>query len=439
MFKIKILLHWLSMKRRGKFTSRKAIERYQRKRMVSYVRRLKDVPYYRHLQLLGMTDWPRIPLMSKETMLAHFNELNQPGMTLNQAMSFALEAEKSRAFSGKLNGITVGLSTGTSGQRAIFLVAESERAQWAAAIMSRVIKPRLFKRQNVAFFLRADGNLYSSVNSSLFQFAYFDIFKPMAQLVDELQKYQPDILAAQPAVLLELCSRQASGTLKIAPSSIISFAEVLHQRDKETIVQTFGVTVKEVYQCTEGFLGCTCEMGTMHLNEDFVLVEKEFIDEERFYPVVTDFTRTTQYIARYKLNDILKLKKGGCACGSAATAIECIEGRSDDVLLFINAKGEEVMLFPDVLSRRISWLCDEFDRYRVVQNDYTAISVSIECAPDRFTDISKLFADAFTSWMKEQHIEPSEVAVRFNKGVEVTAGSKFRKIQRSFNLNSTNI
>ena len=40
-----------------------------------------------------------------------------------EAEDFAIMAEKTRIFSPKLKGITVGLSSGTSGKRGIFLVS----------------------------------------------------------------------------------------------------------------------------------------------------------------------------------------------------------------------------------------------------------------------------------------------------------------------------
>jgi putative adenylate-forming enzyme len=249
-------------------------------------------------------------------------------------------------------------------------------------------------------------------------------------LAEALHQYHPDVVGAQPSILLELCRLQVAGKINISPDSIISFAEVLYPRDRETIIKTFGVPVKEVYQCTEGFLGCTCEHGTMHLNEDLVFVEKEFIDKDRFYPIITDFSRSTQFIVRYRLDDVLKLKQGQCPCGSAATAIECIEGRSDDVLCFRKSSGEHIKLFPDVLSRRIAWLCSDFDRYRVVQQSYTRLTISIDCDPERYEMVRGKFADAIEEWLVEQDVEP--VSREFVKWTEGLAGSKFRKIQRCF-------
>ena len=42
----------------------------------------------------------------------------------------------------------------------------------------------------------------------------------------------------------------------------------------------------------------------LHLNEDIIFVEKQYLDGRRFYPVITDFKRTSQPVYRYQLNDI---------------------------------------------------------------------------------------------------------------------------------------
>ena len=65
-----------------------------------------------------------------------------------------------------LGNITVGLSSGTSGSRGIFLASNIERARWVACVLDRVIGFSLKKRK-VAFFLRANSNLYSAVQSSI--------------------------------------------------------------------------------------------------------------------------------------------------------------------------------------------------------------------------------------------------------------------------------
>ena len=121
-----------------------------------------------------------------------------------------------------------------------------------------------------------------------------------------------------------------------------------------------------MYQCTEGCLATTCEYGTIHLNEDAVFIEKEYIDDKRFIPIITDFLRKSQPIIRYRLNDILIEKKEKCKCGSCFTALEKIEGREDDLFIFKNKEGEIVKVFPDFI-RRCILFADDIEEYRITQ------------------------------------------------------------------------
>ena len=370
------------------------------------------------------------PLMNKELFMGNFEAINTKNISKEEALKTALRAEKERDFSPQLKGVTIGLSTGTSGKRGIFMVSEKERAQWAAMVMTRVVKPKLFKKQKVAFFLRANSNLYSSVESALFEFCYFDIFKPIEQLAKEVNLFQPDVLAAQPSVLVHLAEFHQQKKINILPEKIISFAEVLYPEDRKFIESVFNRKLGEVYQCTEGFLGATCEYGTMHLNEDVVIIEKKYLDEKRFHPVITDFTRSTQPVIRYELNDVLVESSQTCPCGSCFTALERIEGRSNDVLLFKNKNGEQIKIYPDLMARLIARDTDEFRSYRVLQLSYNKIQIELKTEDSVFDKITKQLEQTILQFLAGREIE--EVQLSFKKDIALEQGSKLRKIERRF-------
>ena len=130
----------------------------------------------------------------------------------------------------------------------------------------------------IAFFLRANSNLYESVQRGKLQFQYFDLLERVENLVKRLETYQPTVWVAPPSMLRLLADAYVVGYLTAVPDKIISVAEVLDPLDRKVLERVFGQTVHQVYQCTEGFLGATCRYGTLHLNEDIVHIEKEYID-----------------------------------------------------------------------------------------------------------------------------------------------------------------
>ncbi len=111
--------------------------------------------------------------------------------------------------------------------------------------------------------------------------------------------------------------------------------------------------MEEIYQATEGFIAYTCRAGRLHLNEAFLHVEPDWIDEAAglFSPIITDFSRETQPIVRYRLDDVLRLDRRACPCGSPEHVLERVEGRADDVLeLPAREPGRVVALLPDFVA-----------------------------------------------------------------------------------------
>jgi putative adenylate-forming enzyme len=423
-FKFKIIFYWLKILSLPRFDSREKIERHHAKQLKKFARNvLTKSDYYKPFIKNGELEMPDLPIISKTEFMSSFNEINTKGILLEEALHVAIEAENSRDFKSEINGITVGLSTGTSGKRAVFLASEDERAIWVALVMNRVIKPKIFKRQKIAFFLRANSNLYSSVESSLFEFKYFDIFKPMSELLQEINEYQPDILASQPSILIDIAEAQKKQVINIQPIQIISFAEVLHESDKIELKKVFDSKLSEVYQCTEGFLGVSCAYGTMHLNEDFIHFDKEWIDDNLFYPIITDFSRHSQPVVKHKLNDILQIKKDACLCGSKFIALEKIIGRDDDVLIFSGKK-----IYPDLISRRIALETNSFNKYTITQAGPMELQIGIECDPTIYDFLTKAFQSVLVILFEE--FEISGVNYDFQNKVDYTTGSKLRKIKR---------
>ena len=425
-FKLKIIFYWLKIKFIPKFNSKDDLKEFQNKRLKVFasntlINSAYYLPYFTNEQL----DWNLVPQISKHEFMSSFNEINTKGILLDDAIEMAISSEKSRTFKSDINGVTIGLSTGTSGTRGIFLVSESEKAQWAALVISRVIRPKLFKKQKIAFFLRANNNLYTSVESFLFEFKYFDIFKPIDELLIELNEYQPAILASQPSILIDIALAQKNNNIHINPIQIISFAEVLYDNEKDIISSIFNTKITEVYQCTEGFLGVSCKHGTIHLNEDFILFDKEWIDDNKFFPIITDFSRSSQPVVKYRLNDILEIKKQDCTCGSKLLAIERIIGRDDDVLVF-----NEIKVYPDLIVRRIALETDSFQNYTIDQIGPVDLLINIICSSEDLIENINLFRNILIKLFKDLGI--NEINYQFENNLNKDLGNKTRKIKRTY-------
>ena len=369
LFKLKIVYYFLTIKFL-KVSGITKTEFYKTFMKRNFVRRLRSSPYYKKL-LDNYGAIEKLPLTNKRIFMENFDLINTAGISIEQATDIAEKAESSRNFSNMIGPISVGLSTGTSGNRGIFLINENERARWVAYVLDRVIGFSLKKRK-LAFFLRADNKLYQSVKSKILDFQFFDIHLNIHEHVTRINQLNPDILIAQPSVLSVISELQTQNKITIQPCQIISVAEVLTPEDKAKIENTFQLKISEVYQCTEGFLAAPCKHGTLHFNEDFLMIEKKYIDQEqtKFHPIITDLLRKTQPIVRYELNDIISEKKN-CPCGSKHIGINQIEGRSDDIITIRNATGAYISIFPDIIRRTIVLSDPDISDYKVIFNRST--------------------------------------------------------------------
>jgi putative adenylate-forming enzyme len=370
---IAILASYLRVRRR-RFRSRAELLRWQDEQVQAFLRRVapRSALTAQRFAGRGYVTWATLPVMDKAQMMAEFDALNTVGMGREAAMAAALRAESSRDFAPTLNGVTVGLSSGTSGARGLFLVSESERWQWAGAVLARLLPGSILTPQRVAFFLRANSNLYSSVRSRWIRFEYFDLLDPLENHLARLNEFQPTILAAPPSVLRWLAERTGGRRWPSRLKKIISVAEVLDPLDEAFIARGFGQRVHQVYQATEGFLAATCRLGTLHLNEDLVAIQRDELEAggRKFAPIITDFHRESQPIIRYRLDDILTERAEPCACGTVLMALESIEGRCDDLFYFpaYDARaGRWVRVFPDYVRRALIGSTAELESYVVVQ------------------------------------------------------------------------
>jgi putative adenylate-forming enzyme len=379
------LHHFLTAHQRFKNLRGGALSTYQNKRasqIIEYVQR--HSPFYRsHWKGYDLADWRNLPTVDKVAMMASFDTFNTRGVERDEAMRSALQAERDRNFVPTVEGLTVGLSSGTSGHRGLFLVSAQEQAAWAGVILARVLHGNLWEKVNkiiqgylrVAFFLRSNSNLYESTGRFI-QFRYFDLMTPLVESVARLNEFKPEIVIGPPSLLDVLADALERGTLTTRPKRLISVAELLEPQDQQRLEKVFEAPIHEIYQCTEGLVGVSCEAGRLHVQEDIVAVQYETIDSvddsKRFRPILTDLWRKAQPIIRYELNDVWQLDEKACPCGSGFQVIKAVEGRNDDVCYF---NGRPV--FPDTIRRMILLASDEIEDYEAVQERANQLKIRL--------------------------------------------------------------
>jgi putative adenylate-forming enzyme len=314
------------------------------------------------------------PVMTPAVLREAFDAWNTLGLTRAPTEAAALAAETGS--SGEVRaGIVAGFSTGSSGRPGLFVTSAAERGGWVGHILARLLPvDALLRPARIALCLRADNRLYGDVErAGPIRFLFVGLDVPAPARFERLRAFAPDVLVAPPQVLADLARR----TDRPWPLRRLFYgAEPMAEAERGWIGAALGVRPDPIYQATEGFLGAACPFGTLHLNEDVLIVEREPVPgTDRFLPIVTDVRRITQPMIRVRLPDLLQPLALPCPCGSPLTAVHPVEGRLEDLW-----RWPDAVICPREVETAVSAALGPEHDWRAVASRH---SVSVETEPDR--------------------------------------------------------
>ena len=139
--KFNILKSFYKAKKNSKFSSRDDLLIWQDKKVHAFLQKIlsKSNFYKQYFKNYDLENWQKLPFINKKIMMDNFDNLNTVNITKKDAFNTAIKAESTRDFSPVINNITIGLSSGTSGSRGLFLVSAKERALWAGNILYKAL------------------------------------------------------------------------------------------------------------------------------------------------------------------------------------------------------------------------------------------------------------------------------------------------------------
>ncbi len=395
--------------------SREDLERHQRNRLNDFLHSaIGKVDRYREFARPGVT-LTDLPIIDKAHLMAEFQRFNVPRISSEQGWT---------AFSGSrtMGAYTVGASTGTSGNRGLFVVSQKERFLWLGAILAKAIPDFWRTRDKVAVVLPVGTPLYDSANETrLLQLKFFDLTDGPESWRSELERYDPSVIVAPPKILRWMAESKA----KLRPRRIFSAAETLDPLDRNVIETAFLLKMGQIYMATEGLLAVSCHCGTLHLAEDAMHFELQDVGSGLVNPIITDFSRTTQIMARYRMNDLLRLAETPCPCGSPLLAVAEIVGRSDDCFEFDTAKGERIILTPDVLRNAVVDSDRRIGDYRIVRTEIDKIELTL--ADDLPEEAVSAASAALQALFKRRGISVSLVVER--RPLTLDTSRKLRRVE----------
>jgi phenylacetate-coenzyme A ligase PaaK-like adenylate-forming protein len=101
----------------------------------------------------------------------------------------------------------------------------------------------------------------------------FSFLQPIAGLVDELNHWQPRVLASYPSMARVLADQQRRGSLRLALRAVWTGGETLTPCCRHAIGQAFACPVWDSYGASECLeIASECAHGAMHLNADWVIL-----------------------------------------------------------------------------------------------------------------------------------------------------------------------
>ena len=353
------------------------ITQRQQARLQQLLQAASAAPLYRERMGSGPPELERMAPVKRAELMARFDEwVTDPALRLDELRAFTLDA--SRAGQPWLGRYVVWESSGTSGMPGIFVQDARAMAVYDALEAARHRPPA--RAAGLPFdpfgalnwlggadrhaLVTATGGHFASVvsferlraiNPWLAASARsFGVMQPVHELVEQLNQFQPTVLATYPTAAALLADEAEAGRLRIRPRCVLMGGETLSRPVRERVARVFGASVRASYGTSEFLpIAWECAHGHLHVNADWVLLEP--VDEqhrpvpagERSHSVLlTNLANRVQPLIRYDLGDRITWHGEGCACGSRLPVIE-VEGRSDDVMRVPSRRaGEQVSLLP---------------------------------------------------------------------------------------------
>lgn len=354
------------------------------RKLVRYVNR-HSAFYRRVIQQQGIaldTCKPEdFPILTKRELIDHFDDIvTDPRIRKQEIMGFLQNSKDPQQL--YINQYSVINTSGSSGEVGYFIFSQSD---WARAFAQVARMHKVALRRIKCAFVGAITGHYAGVTllyggQYLGRLKYydakaFDINQPLQDLVNQLNRYQPQTLAGYAQALRMLAEQQREGRLNIKPSFIDSGGEVLTEDSWEYIESAFGAPLQNVYAASEFlYMGVgRREFGGLVLLEDDLI-----FDIEKTATTVTSLFNFTLPLIRYRMNDVLELIPLK-HIGWPYRLVKQVVGRMEQAPAFINEQGEKDYISPHVIGELFA---KDLRRFQLHVRDNSSFDFRVVFEPD---------------------------------------------------------
>ncbi|MCZ7586386.1 MAG: hypothetical protein M5R36_25350 [Deltaproteobacteria bacterium] len=267
-----------------------------------------------------------------------------------------------------------------------------------------------------------------------------EITDPFQVIVDRLNEINPFGLHSYPSMLDILARFRERGELNINPPMITAGGEPFTDDIMRKVKRAWpGVVVYDIYAATEVLgLAKTCNEGTYHLNEDWILVENVDGDGRPVPPgergdkiYVTSLYNYLMPLVRYEMTDSLIFNTEPCACGMPTVGIKIL-GRTNHTLHLPGAQGGSVVILPTPLL--VAFMdVPGLRQYQIVQEKTDRLHVNF--VPEDGRDAEQVRAEivrVFGAYLKK-HGARENLKLTFTQLPEIPRDHRTHKVMQIIN------
>lgn len=392
----------------------------------------ESVPFYRSYMLKkglrpsdfsSASDLHKLPLISKRDLVK------------NPESFLSTRCQKDQCLELRTSGTTSRFVSIWHDRRSLILrlgYAERERM-----VITQLLKKSL--RYRVLVFVYPDSTL-----EALLRFYDQNIFLPrsvkpnrlitstantLSANLDLLNQYKPDILVTYGGYLGVFFRYAVAHKKKIhKPRIAIYGAGSLPEPDRQLIKEELQIPILSVYNACEALnLGFTCELGKgFHLHSDLCVVSLVDKKGEPVKPgecgevVISNLVNRAMVLLNYRLGDLAVLSKRSCECGRTFPWLECLQGKTYEIIELPDGQVVDPGLLWSVFKKR-----KEVQGYQVVQQGPWSFAAKI--LPTEGINMKTLDKELRRE-LQSIFGDKAQVDILFVKDFPVTAGRKFRPV-----------
>lgn len=354
--------------------------------------------------------------------MEHFDELvTTDDVSQSELRQFDEQEKTQEIFKGKYHVVH---SSGSTGKPGYFIYDEAAWNRMLLGILRGAlwdmsmpdILRLLWNTPRIVYIAATDGRyggamaVSSGIEGVHALQLSLDIKQPLQQWVDQIQKFDPNIIIGYSSAIKILAELAQAGKVELHVKRVISCGEPMHANLRAYLEKVLHCDVVNFYGASESLaIGVeSCAEEGMYLFDDMNYIE---IAQGKMY--ITSLYNFTQPLIRYELSDHLVRdeRKGRYPF----SRIKNLTGRNEDLMWFADEQGNREFLHP----LAVEGFCMEgMLDYQFIQNSQTSFELHIEVLDKAFQNtIQSEMSTALRMLLNEKKLNYVQFIIRFVKEI----------------------